>query len=392
MSELRSSDAIIFLGLNPTAHHEAQALRGLGNQVTLITTGKVQDKVYVAGHAFDLSDDAQIEPFLAKLGLSPDRLALAATALRSGGPSIKDELGQLAIAWGRAEHAPAMPGRMVLSGEHVGGGMFWGKGAMGTLRISDVGALAKAFPRAANAVEDLCMSACNSAIEVLSWPKIFPRLKTIWAYAKSCPGTFTGASKHLALWDKATRGRVKTVDRLVAKGTRKGDHVVVWSPLGGMVTGDVNSLESLRASVNAAQATFDSHFDGESVVVDTGTGPLREYYDLLQAMLRHPDLPSYDRSTIEKRRDVTIRLIFYDRYVRGKFAREYASQIATGYGALGMAAPDFGRLSRKQAIASIASFEMKANAKEVDAAERLRPILVEGLLQLSGTYIPENWL
>jgi hypothetical protein len=392
MSEPRSNDAIIFLGLNPTAPHEAQALRGLGNHVTLITGGKVQDTVYLGPQAFDLSDDTRIEPFLAKLGLSPDRLDLAATALRGGGKSIKDELAQLAIAWARAEHAPAIPGRMVISGEHVGGGMFWGKGALGILRIADVGALARAFPRVANAVEDLCMSACNSAIEVLSWPKIFPRLKTIWAYAKSCPGTFTGASKHLALWDKATRGRAKTVDRLVAKGTRKGDHVVVWSPLGGMVTGDVNSLEALRASLNAAQATFDSHFDGDSVVLETGAGPLREYYDLLQAMLRHPDLPSYDRPTIEKRRDVTIRLIFYDRYVRGKFAREFGSQIAAGYGGLGMVPPDFGRLSRKEAIASIAAFEMKANAREVNAAERLRPILVEGLLQLSASYIPENWL
>jgi hypothetical protein len=392
MAEPRSNDDIILLGLNPSAPQEAQALRRLGNHVTLITNGRVSDWVYLGGRGFNLSDGTQVESFLSHLGLPPARIALAASAIRGGGTSIKDELGQLAMTWARVEHGRAIPGRMVLSGEHVGGGMFWGKGALGTLRVSDIGALAAAFPRVANAIEDLHMSACNSAIEVLSWPKIFPRLKTIWAYARSCPGTFTGASKHLALWDRATRGRIKSVNRLVAKGTRKGDHVVVWSPLGGMVTGEVDTFEALRARLAAARQTFDDHFDGRAVVVDTGTGPLREYYDILQAMLRHADLPGAERSTIEKRRDVTIRLIFYDRYVKAAFAREYGKVIAAGYAALGLPVPDFARLSRKEAVASISAFEAKADTKEIDAAERLRPTLVEGLIQLNERYIPVNWL
>jgi len=392
MAEPRSNDDIILVGLNPTAPQEAQALRSLGNHVTLIRNARVSDWVYVGARGFNLSDGTQVESFLSHLRLPPARISLAATAIRGGGTSIKDELGQLAMAWARAENGRAIPGRMVISGEHVGGGMFWGKGALGTLRISDIGALAAAFPRVASAIEDLHMSACNSAIEVLSWPKIFPRLKTIWAYARSCPGTFTGASKHLTLWDRATRGRVKSVNRLVAKGTRKGDNVVVWSPLGGMVTGEVDSLETLRARLAAASATFDDYFEGRAVVVDTGAGPLREYYDILQAMLRHADLPGSDRRTIEKRRDATIRLIFYDRHVKAAFAREYAKIIAAGYTALGMPVPDFARLSRKDALASIATFQAKADAKEVDAAERLRPILVEGLLQLSERYIPVNWI
>ena len=271
MTKRIDSDAIILLGLNPTAPQEAQALRALGNNVRLITSAKVNDTVSIDGRLFDLSDSDQVVSFLRHLRLSPERITKAANAIGGGRNGIKDELGQLAMAWALAERGGVIPGRMVLSGEHVAGGMFWGKGGRGTLLISDIEALAAAFPRVANAIEDLHMSACNSANELLSWPKIFPRLKTMWAYAGSCPGTFTGAAKHLAMWDRATRGRVKTVERLVAEGTRKGDHVVVWSPVQGIVTGEVNSIEELRARVEANRAMYDSFFEGNAVVVDTGS-------------------------------------------------------------------------------------------------------------------------
>ena len=380
------------MALRPTASHEAEALQARGNQVILITTTTVPDQVRVQGRSFDLSDGGQVASFLTSIGLSPPRVAAVAKAIGGAGPYIKDELGQLAMAWVRAERAGIIPGRMVISGEHVGEGMFWGKGRRGGLLISDIGALAAAFPRVANAIEDLHMSACNSAIEILAWPKIFPRLKTIWAYARSCPGGFTGASGHLALWDRATRGRVKSIDRMIAKGTRKGDNVVLWSPLGGIVTGEVNSIEELRARVTAARATFDSYFRGDEIVTDTGNGPLRDYYELLQAMLRHVDIRETEQSTLAKRRDVTIRLLFYDKSVKASFAREYRSPIVAGYDALGMPAPDFSRLSRKQALASITEFEEKADAKPIEAAEKLRPYLVEGLVQLSDRYIPVNWI
>jgi len=179
---------------------------------------------------------------------------------------------------------------------------------------------------------------------------------------------------------------------VIAKGTRKGDNVVLWSPLGGVVTGEVNSIEELRARVTAARATFDSYLRGDVIVTDTGSGPLRDYYELLQAMLRHVDIRETERSTLAKRRDVTIRLIFYDKSVRAIFAREYRSLIVAGYDAVGMPVPDFSRLSRKQALAAITGFEEKADAKPSEAAERLRPYLVDGLVQLSDRYIPITWI
>jgi hypothetical protein len=388
----KSRDAIILVGLNPTASDEAQALRRLGNEVALVSNGRRSDWVYVDGRGFDLADGAQVATFLRHLRLPPGRRDMVAQAFRSVDPDMGDELAQLAMVWALAERGGIIPGRMVISGEHVGSGMFWSRTARGILRVSDLETLAAAFPRVANAIEDLHTSACQSANEVFKWPRIFPRLKTIWAYAGSCPGTFSGASKHLAIWDRATRGPAKTVTRLLARGTRKGDSVVVWTPQGGLITGEVSSLTELRGRLAASDATFNRYFEGNAIVGDTQTGPLRDYYNLLQEILRHTDLSNTERFTFETRRDTTIRLIFYDANIKRRFADTYRAPIAAGHAALGLTAPDFGRLSRKEAVLSIEAFEAKADQNRVEAAEALRPYLVAGLLQLSPRYVPENWI
>src|SRR5882724_10620508 len=56
----RHTDAIILLGLNPTASDEARALRSFGNDVMLISDGKRSDWVSVDGQAFDLADGDQV--------------------------------------------------------------------------------------------------------------------------------------------------------------------------------------------------------------------------------------------------------------------------------------------------------------------------------------------
>jgi len=388
----RNRDAIILVGLNPTAAEEAQALRQLGNEVTLIANARHSGWVSARGRRFDLTDAGQTDSFIRLLGLSVPGRELAARTLRDADRDMDDELGQLAWAWARAEHSGTLPGRMVISGEHVGSGMFWSRTASGYLRISDLATLAEAFPRVARGIEDLHTSACQSANEVFKWQAIFPNLKTIWAYAGSCPGTFSGAAKHLAIWDKATRGPAKTVDRLLAQGTRKGGNVVIWTPLSGLTTGEVSDLAELRARIAAGNATFDQYFDGLINVTDTQGGPLRDYYNWLQEALRHDDLPEAERHTFEKRRDSTIRLIFYDVRVKARFANEYKALIAKGFTSLGLTAPDFGRLPRKDAIAAIAAFEQKADERSIETAEALRGPLVDGLLQLSARYIPENWI
>jgi hypothetical protein len=112
--------------------------------------------------------------------------------------------------------------------------MFFGRKGNGVLLSENIRALASAFPRAAAAVEDLYLSACNTAGDIADWPKIFPNLQTIWAYLHTAPSLETGAGTHMRMWDRATRGHQKRIDRLVAKNTGRGENVAVWSRLYGL--------------------------------------------------------------------------------------------------------------------------------------------------------------
>jgi hypothetical protein len=108
-------------------------------------------------------------------------------------------------------------------------------------------------------------------------------------------------------------------------------------------------------------------------------------------LLQHEDLPDDEKRTRVARADVTIRLIYFDS-IRAAFAKQYKNAIAAGYSALGLPIPDFSRLDRKSALASVAEFEAKVRPGATAAATQLRPLLVDGLRDLDGRYIPANWI
>jgi len=130
---------------------------------------------------------------------------------------------------------------------------------------------------------------------------------------------------------------------------------------------------------------------GDSVVTNHQSGPLRNYYDDVQALLLHQDLPADQRSYFEARAAVTIRLIYFDT-IRGKFQATYARQIAAGYAAVGVPAPNFSAMDRKSALALIAAFEAKLTPSAPAAATQLRPLLADGLRALANRYIPVPWI
>lgn len=383
-------NVIVFIGLSPSAAREVAELRLLGNQVLLISNGRIPDHIRGGARDFDLAQASGRSGFTTWLGIAEPQASAVSSAIADGRWNSRDELAQLARVWAHAERTRVFPGRMAISGEHVPG-MFFGRKGNGVLLSENIRALAAAFPRAAAAVEDLYLSACNTAGDIGDWPKIFPNLQTIWAYLHTAPSLKTGAGTHMRMWDRATRGHQKRIDRLVAKNTGRGENVAVWSRLFGVQTGLVESIEVLRARIVAAEGTFTSFFAGDSVVVDHQSGPLRQYYDTLQSLLQHDDLPDDERRTRVARADITIRLIYFDS-IRAAFAKQYKNAIAAGYSALGLPIPDFSQLDRKTTLASIAEFEAKVRPGATAAVTQLRPLLVDGLRDLDGRYIPANWI
>jgi hypothetical protein len=126
--------------------------------------------------------------------------------------------------------------------------------------------------------------------------------------------------------------------------------------------------------------------------VDTDSGPLRDYYNEVQALLNHMELRETERSPLEKKRETTIRLLFFQSNIRGKFQQTYGDMLTAGFAALKLDVPNFALLNRKEALAVIREFETKANASSSAAARRCLPLLTEGLRDLDPKYIPANWI
>jgi hypothetical protein len=397
------NDDILFVGMNNAtrvsagAQHEINKLRGRGNNVTAVTDSKVgDDKIKVGGTTYDLTTDDGRKGFANTLGLPAEQSQKIADAIGTASRDGKDELAGIAQVWAKGERGEKMPSRMVLSGHHVGSAV-WGDGN-GELSWKALQNLSNAMPNAAKQVEDVHIAACYSggASKWNKYKSIFPNAKTIWAYSGSAPGAGSGATHHEAAWDTATRGRrtnvAGAIDRMQDRGWRKADNAVSWA---AGDTGDYNgpSLDSLRGQVSSSEHVFESRFTGQQNVTDQQGGPLRQHYNGIQAMLQHPGLTGSERENLEGRRDQTIRTIFYDSHIKHRFQEAYGSDIGAGYSAMGMQAPDYGNLSRGDALNQIRQFqEAVANNPNPPAAATQALEHLNGLWNLDSQTIPQNWI
>ncbi len=382
---------ILYIGLSPGGSREAHELRLLGNRVLLIAPSPFPNHIHLGHRNFDLGQNSDVLAFVAALGLSDARADALAVAIAGSFHNSRDVTAQLAMLWANAERTHALPGRLVLSGEHAGRQYWSRQGGQRMLFARNLQALAGVFPRAAGAIEDVYISACNGRYDMEDWPEVFPNLQTICGYLGTAPSLATGAKAHIRLWDSATRGNQKQIDRLVAKNTPYGDNVAVWSRYSGFATGVAEPTDTLLERVLAGENTFQSFFVGDNVVVSHQQGPLRQYYNNLQALLQSPGLSAAQRSVWEPRLQVTIRLIYFDT-IRARFQQTYASQIAAGYASVGLPVPNFSVMDRKSALASVAAFEAKLAQSAPAAATQLRPMLTDGLRALGDVYIPSNWM
>ncbi len=392
------NDDILLVGMNETAKHEARNLRSnaRGSVEAVLDSQAGNDQFKVGSTTYDLTTDEGRSGFVGTLGLPADQSAKIADAIGSGGKDAKDELAGIAQVWARGERGEDMPSRMVISGHHVGSSV-WGDDN-GRLTWTSLQKLSDAMPTAAGRVEDLHIAACYSggASKAEKYQKIFPNAKTVWAYSGSAPGTWSGAMAHQKYWERATRGAGQdvqgTVDTLKGWGTRKAENIDARTMDG---TGVYNGppLAELRQGINDGEAVYQQYFSGERPVTDRQNGPLRGYYNQIQASLQHPDLPAAERQNLEGTRDQCIRRLFYESHIGHRFQETNASQIQAGYQALGLTPPDFASLSRADAQAKITEFQQKLAGTDNPPAEAqsLLPTL-NGLWNLDSQFIPENWI
>ncbi|MBL8921584.1 MAG: hypothetical protein JNJ54_22175 [Myxococcaceae bacterium] len=397
----KSNDKVLFVAMNNSDAHrstlESDALKARGTNVTVIQDAKKDDQITTrdasgALKTHDLASQDGAMSFALTLGLPAEQTKKIADVLVNAGSDSRDELAQLAQQWAVAEKGGQAPSRLVLSGHHVGSGVYGENN--GRLDWPTVGALAEAMPRGAKTVEDLLIAGCYSGGENMmeKYTGMFPNAKTIVAYDGSSPGAASGATAHQKAWEQATRGTSEGIKRELFQGMRKGENVTVWTKTRGFDDGkpkaSVDELKQRRANLEQG---FKDAWEG-APIPDTQRGPVRDYYNATQRLIQHPGISADERKGLEHQRDQTIRLIFYGP-VSSKFQEVHGQKAAAGYQALGMAPPNFKTMTRAQALASIREFEAKlaGTPNAGDAATKLAPMLRD-FAELKPSLIPDTWV
>ncbi len=399
------NDSVVFLGMNWEASSKASRLMSQHAQLTTILPGRVQDQVRVGGNTFDLRSARGVSEFVATLGLPPKAAAGTRKAFAICEKEARDELAGLAQIWARGEKGARIPSRLVLAGHSNGDGV-WGDDN-GSLRLGPLLELSRALPHATSQIEDAFVTGCYSGGEVTmdQYLLLFPRAKTIWAYEAQAPGVDNGATIDQAGWEVATRGR--SSDFVPTGSAVAGKKLAVWSykigyhatkpPLTlAQLRGKVQWMEEnfLRPALAGQNYTYDGQWRVPLSITDPHTGLVRQYYSWLVRLSQRRDMPSDERALWVEKKHQTIRLLYFSDTVAKHFQSEYGEEIKRGYAKLGLQAPDFGRISRAQALQEVARFGAKLDKTPHAApeAQQVGTLLQRGIQDLDPGVIPDGWV
>ena len=411
MSTVRPNDKILYVGMNKYAAHEGQSLDKVAKADVKVVKDSFEDdkiKVKVGRRykVFDLTTDAGRAGFVKTLGLDSKQADQIADVLKNAGPDTRDELAQIATVWAAGERGGSVPNRLVLAGHSIGGGIYGkeGKWKNGSLQRQSIADLAAAMPKAAAQIEDLAISACFCGGEqsVNDWKAPFPNVKTVLAYDGLSPGSYNGATRHQKTWEKQTRGRSVDVTpenfkgRRGDKGVDKDANVAVWNTRDGyLVSTPWETTAELRQKRTDFAGDLAKYNSGEiATPADPDRNPLRTHYRNLHQILNRSEVTGAERDAVRKEKDLAIRLIKYPKIAK-TFADEHKATLKAGYEALGLEQPKpgFDKMTRKEALAAVASFEtaLKASKSQPEAA-KLALEKLTGLRDLDSKSIPENWI
>lgn len=385
---------VVFLGFNPGAKHEATKLGEWAPEgVAFVGPARLQDRALVDGRLVDLSGEGGRAAFAERLDLPAEARAKLVHALEITDAGGRDEVARLARLFAEAERGDRVIERLVLSGHSLGAGL-WGDDN-GEMSWKALEALTQAFPKAARQVEDVLVAACYAGgrTQMNRFRAMFPRVKSLWGYAGSAPGAYSGSVWHMKRWERQTRGPGDDrLDRSEVAHLRKGDNVAIWTRGRGFDDGRTKRpLSQLRDDYARTRDLVPLFLSGAQQVRDPGRGPLREHYGNLQALLQRPELPEAERPPLEAEREMVIRLLYYGRVAR-YFEEAHAPALDRAYEALDRDRPDFSRLSREDALAEILALERAAAASDRPEVAHAARLLTEGLRDLEPERIPSAWL
>jgi hypothetical protein len=382
-----------FLGLNEGADKELAKLRKTTREDVL---SSLNDPV---AEAKLRNDPAVLDFVFDDLKISVGDFARwdkASDVLLNANVNMREQLADIMRWFNKAENGEIILDRLVLSG-HSNGVELWGESVEGResqpgsmLLDRDLRNIAAVFPKATQQVEDVMFSACFSINAVELVIKVFPNLRTAWSYTTFSPSAKQGSDEHIAEFTRATEGA-----GTLKRSNRRGSSAL-WTREKGYVVGDP-SLAAAGGLYTAAYRLWGEvgHPMFLGTKPDLTSDQLMPTYVALQRMIAHPGTDSELRKRAERVMQIVLHLRFWPR-LREKFQTAYAATLQPAYDALGIAQPDWSKITR---IALKAHLETVTRAFESnpDAAGKYRALIDKyidkGIFHFKDEQvIPRGWI
>jgi hypothetical protein len=397
------ADAVMFLGMNTEAATvERAALAKHANLLTLASDLNANEhKVTFGGRTFDVApkfgadERAAIDPVTGKpsrseaehlfvaMGMPREKAARIAERLDSlDKHAARMELVEVAAVLWQGEQGATIPSRFLISGHSGDGAQAWGSGSH-HFYYAELRSLARELPRGAAQIEDLQIGTCSSlnnvTLDLAEWREALPNLKTVWAYENGAGLHPTGDQ---AEWERQTRGRGDSIATTRAMADK---HVVTWSARDDKIRG-LSSASQLLDQRTMASRSIAGAWRGERV----DPAALEHAYRVYREVEQRAEVDPGVRRDSRKTADALLRLRYYDG-VATKFQRGHAAEIAALSRAAGVPAPDFSRLSRKDALAAIKQLETAKLEDDLPPGARATLKLLKSFGELESSVIPESW-
>jgi len=376
---------ILYVGMNnyaPEVKKLKQMYKDTSVNVTTVTVTTEEAKTRAGGATYDLTKAAGIEAFAKSLSLTATAEGEVKALLTSQSLEDRDDLAHVISVYALTESDGVdRMSRVVLSG-HSYGTKVYNEDVKGAIYFDALIKLASIFPKAAGQTKHLIVLACLAGAEDLvktKYTKAFPNLRTWWGWTNSCP-TGWGAVQALDSWSKLTDANPTKLP-LPPAGQAN------WA-MGVYQSDEPVDGPALMAGLRADESKFDKYFAGAAVDPDNHSGFLFGYYRRARTAAQSTTvITGADHAYAQLHADQSFRLRFWPAMV-SNFWKKNRSAIEKGYGKA--KAPNYGKMSRKEALAAIASFDAKSDATGPDRAEAMR--LLTALKELDAVELSDNWL
>jgi len=349
-------------------------------KLNIVTVTTHEEKTDVNGTVFDLTQRSGMHTFAASIATDASTISAIESMLASNSTQSRDDLAHLIAVYAATQQdGEDRMSRVVLSGHGAAPAVM--SEAKDTIRFVDLVSLARLFPKAAAQTKHLillsCMSGFQDDIKDFYVPA-YPNVQTIWGFRDLCP-TGSKAADLLEHWAKLTD--LNPTQLPEPEAGQSNWAMNVYQP------DDSNDAAKLLTSMQNDEARYQEYFNGTKTDADQHAGWLTDYYIQARHAQHNPGITGKDHDFAFDRAEGAFRLRFWKAMV-SQFWKAYHADIIKGYGKA--SAPNFGVLSRKDALAAIAKFKTIANGDAADLAEAGR--LLTGLEQLDNKILSETWI